>query len=113
MWNDNLFEGETILINFYSITMKFTDRLSGKIFHHTNIYGLAAPTERGFFISWVYNEMVLFNFLTHHFDLVDIAFEGRATLGVTCKIIHCWRNRTGFSLLPPGLFNTQIQQFCQ
>lgn len=54
-WNSNLFDGQAILINAYSITVKFTDRLSGKIFHHTNIYGPPSPTERANIITWLYN----------------------------------------------------------
>jgi hypothetical protein len=55
IWNDSLFEGEMILINSYSVTVKFTCRLSGHIFHVTNIYGPAATADKPGFINWLYN----------------------------------------------------------
>lgn len=108
-WNHSLFQGEVLLINTYSITIKFTDQSSGKVFHHTNVYGSANASEKAYFISWLYNfdttgiedwilmgdfnlirgpenrsrpggstnDMLLFNDMIHHLDLVDIAFEGK------------------------------------
>lgn len=96
--------------------MKFTDRVPGAVFHHTNIYGPAAATEKASFINWLYNfdtsgiddwilmgdfnlirspdnrsrpggnmtDMLLFNDIINHLDLVDIAFEGRS---------YTWSNR--------------------
>lgn len=54
IWNGQLFSGVTILINQFSITMKFTSLVDGKIFH-TNIYGPSAPDEKANFINWLYN----------------------------------------------------------
>jgi hypothetical protein len=110
IWNDSLFEGEMLLINSYSVTVKFTCCLSGHIFHVTNIYGAAATADKSSFINWLYNfdtsdiedwllfgdfnlirapenhsrgdgnanEMLLFNDLIHHLDLVEIQFQGRS-----------------------------------
>jgi hypothetical protein len=50
-----MFEGEVILINSYSITVKFKSLLSGQVFHVTNIYGPATATNKLGFISWLYN----------------------------------------------------------
>jgi hypothetical protein len=55
IWNDNLFEGELVSFNSYSITVKFMLHHSGQIFHVTNIYGPFAPNENASFISWLYN----------------------------------------------------------
>lgn len=51
-WNGNHFRGESVLINSFSITMKFTSPADGKIFYHT-IYGPLAPAEKATFISWL------------------------------------------------------------
>jgi hypothetical protein len=55
IWNSGIFEGEVLLINSYSITMKFKSLLTGQIFHTANIYGHASSVDKAWFISWLYN----------------------------------------------------------
>lgn len=55
VWNGNLFNGDVICLNCFSITVKFISLLSGKTFHLSNIYGLSAPAEKASFIHWLYN----------------------------------------------------------
>jgi hypothetical protein len=107
IWNGNLFDGELIFWNAYSITIKFTLLVTKKSFHLTNIYG--PSTDKAALISWLYNfdalafddcillgdfnmirspnnrnrwggnpnEMMLFNDLILHLDLIDIPFQVR------------------------------------
>jgi hypothetical protein len=44
-----------MFINNHSITVKFKSLLSRQNFHVTNIYGLAASTDKVGFITWLYN----------------------------------------------------------
>jgi exonuclease III len=46
IWNSNIFEAEVLLINSYSITVKFRSLPSGQIFYITNIYGPAASVDK-------------------------------------------------------------------
>lgn len=52
IWNSARLTSILVQENSYSITMKFTCCLSGKIFHLTNIY---APEGKADFINWLYN----------------------------------------------------------
>jgi hypothetical protein len=102
IWNGSMFEGELVLTNSYSVTVKLKSLQSGLSFHVTNIYGPAASSEKVGYITWLYNfdmtkdfnllwspenknrgggnlsEMNLFNDLIHHLDLVEIAFQGQS-----------------------------------
>jgi hypothetical protein len=42
----NLFEGEIVLINGYSITIKFKSLQSDNVLHVTNIYGLIVAADK-------------------------------------------------------------------
>lgn len=42
-------------VNSYSITMKFSCCLSGKVFHLTNIYDPCDPEGKADFINWLYS----------------------------------------------------------
>jgi hypothetical protein len=44
-----------LLINSYSIIVKFKSLLTGQIFHITNIYGPASSVDKARFISCLYN----------------------------------------------------------
>jgi exonuclease III len=110
IWNSNLFDGQLVSSNGYSVIVKLTSRLYAQSFHITNIYGPAATADKLGFISWLYNfdtsgfedwlllgdfnlirsaenrnrpggnssEMMLFNDLIQHLDLVEIDFQGRS-----------------------------------
>jgi hypothetical protein len=122
IWNGQLFDGELVLSNSYSVTVKLKSLQTGHLFHVSNIYGPAAASEKAGFINWLYNfdtsqiddwlilgdfnlirspdnrtipggnvsEMMLFNDLINHLDLVEIPFQGRA---------FSWSNMQDNSLL--------------
>jgi hypothetical protein len=50
-----MFEGELVLTNSYSVTVKLKSLQSGLSFHVTNIYGPAASSEKVGYITWLYN----------------------------------------------------------
>lgn len=49
-WNGNMFDGDVICANAFSITIMFTSLLNNKSFHLTNVYGPSAPAEKAAFI---------------------------------------------------------------
>jgi hypothetical protein len=55
IWNGHLFDGDLVLANTYSVTVKLKSLQSGHSFHITNINGPAASSNKAGFISWLYN----------------------------------------------------------
>lgn len=97
VWNGNIFSGDVVLDNAFSITVKFRSSVSGAIFHLTNIYGPAAPVEKASFVNWLYN-----------FDIS--AFEDWIMLGDFNFIRSPTdRNKPGGCVNSMMLFNDLIQ----
>ena len=53
IWNDNLFAGETLFKNEYSISIGFTSKQTGDSWILTNIYGPCQDDRRQYFIQWL------------------------------------------------------------
>jgi exonuclease III len=53
IWNGNLFEGTIISQRIFQVTVKLKCRMSGKIWHLTNIYGPAHNENREDFFNWM------------------------------------------------------------
>jgi exonuclease III len=53
--NGQLFDGELVLANSYSVTVKLKSLQTGHLFHVSNIYGPVAASEKACFINWLYN----------------------------------------------------------
>ena len=51
-WNDNLFSGQLEHLNDFSLTIKFTCKLSGTMWKLTNIYGPCQQDARIVFLDW-------------------------------------------------------------
>ena len=51
-WNDNLFSGQLEHLNDFSLTIKFTCKLSGTMWKLTNIYGPCQQDARTVFLDW-------------------------------------------------------------
>lgn len=84
-------------MNSYSITVKLTSLLSGKVLHLTNIYGPSAADEKVAFISWLYN------FNTYGID--DWVLAGDFNLLRSPND----RNRPGGNVIDMLLFNDVLQ----
>lgn len=55
IWKSNLYQGDTIQINSYAITVKMTSLVDQSCFHLTNIYGPAHSSGKLAFITWILN----------------------------------------------------------
>lgn len=55
IWNSNLYKGSLVLLNSFSVTVKFECFISEKSFHLTIIYGPAQALDKAAFIFWLYN----------------------------------------------------------
>ena len=55
VWNDSLFSGETISKNTFSISIRFTPKLSSDTWTLSNIYGPCLSADRVIFMDWFSN----------------------------------------------------------
>ena len=54
-WNGNIFSGETLFKNDFSISIRFTSKMTGDKWILTNIYGPCQENNRNDFLSWLQN----------------------------------------------------------
>ena len=55
IWNSNLYSGDIVQTNSYTVTLKFTYLLDQSSFHLSNIYGPAHSTGKMVFVTWLLN----------------------------------------------------------
>lgn len=55
VWNDSLFSRETVFQNKFSISIKFSSKISDTSWYLTNIYGPCLTEERIIFMNWFKN----------------------------------------------------------
>lgn len=51
-WNDSLFDGETLFHNDFSLSIRFTSKISGDTWILSNIYGPCQGEARNIFLNW-------------------------------------------------------------
>ena len=139
IWNDQLFTGQTILKNDFSLSIEFTSKLNENKWILTNIYGPCQPDKRVVFLNWFQNLQIEddmdwlvvgdFNYMRYpsnrnkgggNFqDMMQFndAISKLALVEIPLKgreftwskMPHSWRKLTGFSLLKLRLLLTLTQ----